>query len=287
MKTAVVTGATSGIGLSILRALAEAGWSVIGVGRTEERCHRAKARLLESMPDADIVFVFGDLSQQGEVHRIADEVIARLENKNGGKLDALINNAGCVRSRYTTTAEGYEVQFALNYLSAFLMTYRLFGALKKGGGRLILTGSGSHKRTRMRWHDIMYQNRYNPLMAYKQSKLAGMLFAREFNRRFSREGLRAYVVDPGLVNTDIGSKQTGGMVQAFWSIRRRGGVSPDAAAPSYMHLCSAAEAPDGLYYRRCRACAYSKQAEDEDDAQRLFRLSERLCNIIFKGGSPS
>ena len=283
MKTAVITGATSGIGLAVARALCGTGWRVIGVGRIEEHCDVAKKRLMESYPDADITFVFGDLSQQHEVHRVADVILSCLEKKCDGKLDALINNAGGVRSRYTTTAQGYETQFALNYLSAFLMTYRLFAALKSGGGRLILTGSGSHKKTRIRWHDIMYQNRYNPLMAYKQSKLAGMLFVREYNRRFLKDGLRAYVVDPGLVNTDIGGKQTGRIVQAFWSIRRRGGISPEEAVPSYIHLCTATKTPDGLYYRQCRACAYSRHADSEGDAKRLFDLSEQLCGIAFEG----
>ncbi|MDD5018259.1 MAG: SDR family NAD(P)-dependent oxidoreductase [Eubacteriales bacterium] len=284
MKTAVITGATSGIGFAVAEALAAKGWRVIGVGRTAENCGAARARLLKARPDVDVLYFWGDLSEQNDVHRVADEITGHLDTHCGGRLNALINNAGGVRGRYITTAEGYEIQFALNHLAGFLLTYRLMDALKKGAGRLILTGSGSHRMMRMRWHDIMFQKRYSPLFAYKQSKLAGMLFASEFNRRFAGMGVRAYVVDPGLVDTDIGSKQTSGLVHAFWSLRRRGGVMPETAAASYACLCGEEKTPDGLYYRQCRPRAYSKQADIEDDAKRLFALSERLCGITFEEG---
>lgn len=281
MKTAVITGATSGIGFAAAKALVSEGWRVICVGRSKENSEAAKARLTEIIPGADITFVYGDLAQQSEVHRIADEVSALLDSK-GGVLDALISNAGGVRNWYTTTEQGYELQFALNHLAGFLLTYRLLPCLVKAGGRLILTGSGSHKHTRIRWNDIMFEKRYNPLYAYKQSKLANMLFASEFNRRFSGKGVKAYVVDPGLVNTDIGSKQTGGITHLVWELRKRGGVSPDRPAQTYRYLCCQTGHPEGLYYYDSASCAYSKYADNEEHARRLFELSEQLCGITFE-----
>ncbi len=94
-----------------------------------------------------------------------------LAQQESGGLDALILNAGGVRSWYTTTAEGYEQQFALNYLSGVLLTHRLLDALMLRGGRVLWTGSGSHKHTHVHWDDIMLQKRYSCLMAYKQSKV--------------------------------------------------------------------------------------------------------------------
>jgi NAD(P)-dependent dehydrogenase (short-subunit alcohol dehydrogenase family) len=281
MKTAVITGATSGIGFAAAQALADQGWRVIGVGHSKKNSEAAKARLLRIAPEADITFVYGDLAQQSEVHRIADEVSALL-NKQGGMLDALISNAGGVRNWYTTTEQGYELQFALNHLAGFLLTYRLLPHLIGSGGKLILTGSGSHKHMRIRWNDIMFEKRYSPLFAYKQSKLANMLFAKEFNRRYSDEGIRAYVVDPGLVNTDIGSKQTGGLTHLFWELRKKNGVSPDKAAQTYKYLCGLPEHPEGLYYRDCEPSAYSRYADNEEHAKQLFDLSEQLCGITFE-----
>ena len=280
MKTIVITGATSGIGLECARLLAETGYRILGVGRSEERCQKAKDEILSQNKQADIAFFTADLMQQRNVLRVADEITADVRKYSGGALHALINNAGCVRSWYMTTDEGYEQQFALNYLSAFLLTHQLLPLLQNAGGRIILTGSGSHKHTKVRWNDIMLRRRYNALFAYKQSKLLGMLFARGINDRLSETGIRAYVADPGLVNTDIGNKGTGGLVDLVWKLRKSGGVSPAVPAKTFAYLCDPEHEPEGLYYYQCREKRYSRRVTSAD-AQRLFALSETLCGVEF------
>lgn len=281
MKTAVVTGATSGIGFAAAKALLQRGWRVIGVGRTKENSDAASANLKSSVPGADIMFVYADLAQQSGVYGAAAELSALLEAQ-GGRLDVLISNAGGVRNWYTTTEQGYELQFALNYLAGFLLTHRLLKYLKAAGGKVIFTGSNSHKHASVHWNDIMLQKRYNPLTAYKQSKFAQMLFACEFNRWYSREGMRAYVVDPGLVNTDIGCKQTGGLTKLVWELNRRRGVKPETVAQTYVYLCESE--PDGLYFHDKCACAYDKRADNPGDGKRLLEFSEKLCGITFGEG---
>ena len=280
MNMVVITGATAGIGFAAAKAIAAQGMRVIGVGRSPEKCDKAKAALLEAIPDANVDYVCGDLSNQSDLHTVADAIIEKLE---GGGLWALINNAGGVRNWYTTTADGYELQFALNHLAGFLLTYRLWPYLKEAGGRVIMTGSNSHKMMRMHWSDVMYKRHYSCLLAYKQSKLCNMLFAAELNRRQSV--VKAYVVDPGLVNTDIGGKDTGGIIGAFWNLRRKGGVGPEVPAQTYAYLCSCQPAPKGLYFHDCRPAKYSKRADDAADAKRLFELSEKLCGVSFGGGT--
>ncbi len=286
MKTVLITGATSGIGLALARLLAGANWHVLACGRTAERCDAAKAAVLKENPDARIVFFSADLRQQREVNRLAGEIGTYLEQACGGRLDVLISNAGFVTSWYSTTEEGYEQQFALNHLAGFLLTFRLLRYLG-AGARVILTGSNSHKWMKIRWNDIMFQRRYNCLLAYKQSKLCNMLFAAEFNRRFSKRlGIKAFVVDPGLVDTAIGCKRTGRLTSRFWSLRRRGGVSPEEAAKTYLWLCGQKEHPEGLYFGDCTARRGSRRSESEADARRLFALSETLCGIAFEEGAP-
>jgi NAD(P)-dependent dehydrogenase (short-subunit alcohol dehydrogenase family) len=280
MKTIVITGATSGIGLESAKLLAKKGYRILGVGRSEERCGKARDEILARNEHANVAFFTADLMQQRDVLRVADEITAYIDENGGGELHALINNAGCVRSWYMTTDEGYEQQFALNYLSAFLLTHRLLPPLKKANGRVILTGSGSHKHTKVRWDDIMLRRRYNPLLAYKQSKLLGMLFAKGMNDRLSDTATRAYVVDPGLVNTDIGNKGTGGLVDLVWKLRKGRGVSPAVPAETFAFLCDSERQPQGLYYYLCRERRFSGQVTAEN-AERLFRLSEKLCNVRF------
>ena len=277
MKTVIITGATSGIGLAAARALLAAGWRVIGIGSASASCEAALASIDQEHRDR-AMFWPCDLMQQREISRLANKLGTCLDENNKGQLDALINNAGCVRSWYATTEEGYEQQFALNHLAGFHLSIRLLPWLQKSGGRILFTGSGSHKGLDIHWQDIMFKKRYRPLRAYKQSKLCNMLTAYELNRRYSDLGIRAYVVDPGLVKTEIGHKQTGGLVSLAWTLRMLQGQSPEIPAKTYVWLCSQQQAPDGLYYYNCRVRPYSHFVTDES-AGRLYILSERLCRF--------
>ncbi len=212
MKTVVVTGATSGIGFAVCEELLKNGCRVIGLGHSKTNCRSAREKLLEVNPSYDVTYLWGDLMQQAEVVRLAGRIKSDHLRNNEGKLDALINNAGCVRSWYMTTGEGYEQQFALNHLAGFLLTHELFVNLIKGGGCILFTSSNSHKMMKMNWKDLMFEKRYRPLFVYKQSKLCNMLTALELNARYAGQDIRAYGVDPGLVRTQIGCKNTGKLV---------------------------------------------------------------------------
>ncbi len=280
MKTAIITGATSGIGLETACLLSGKGFNVIVLGRNEETGKRAEAYILSKNPSAQIRFFYADLMQLCEVSRVAQALKAYLEEHCNGELNVLINNAGCVRSWYMTTAEGYEQQFSLNFLSGFLLTHELLPMLKKCRGRVIMTGSKSHKGTKVHWDDVMLSKCYNPLLAYKQSKLCDTLFAKGLNDRYALAGIRAYVVDPGLVKTDIGNKQTEGLVNFVWALRKHFGTVASLPAKTYAFLCDQAYEPKGFYYHNCKEGAYSKRVTSEN-ANRLFKLSECLCGISY------
>ena len=280
MKTAVITGASSGIGFAASAELIQKGYRIIGIGHDPARCEEAEYKLRMLSADAEVTFLCGDLMQQREVERIASQIIQRLQERNENRLDVLINNAGCVRSWYTTTEEGFEQQFALNHLASFLLTYRLLSQLKRAQGRVIFTGSESHKHMRMHWNDLMLTRGYNPLTAYKQSKLANILFAKGLNERYLGDGITSYVVDPGLVCTDIGCKNTGGLVDWVWSRRKKHGVPPEVPAKTYAYLCETNPAPRELYYHLCKPNNYSCQVTHEN-AKKLFALSEKLCGIQY------
>ena len=276
MKTVIITGATSGIGLAAALKFAGKGYNVVGIGHSKINCEKAKSSILSDYPEAKIVYFSGELMQQREVHRVADILEKYINESCGGELYALINNVGGVRSLYTTTEEGYEQQFALNHLAAFLLTNRLLPFIKRAHGRIIMTGSNSHKGIKLHWDDPMLKKGYNPLIAYKQAKLCNILFAKGLCDR----GICAYTVDPGLVNTDIGNKQTGSLVNLIWTLRKRHGVSPELPAETYLYLCEQETAPEGLYYYLCRKRKFGGEVTSEN-ADRLFALSEKLCGIEY------
>jgi NAD(P)-dependent dehydrogenase (short-subunit alcohol dehydrogenase family) len=278
MKTVVITGATSGIGFAVCRELAASDYSIIGVGRCEENCKKALEQIKQDCPDAPIAFFSGDLSRQAEVLRVSNEIKEYIEAKCNGQLYGLINNAGCVRSYYMTTEDGYEHQFAVNHLAGFLLTYNLMEYLIKCKGRILLTSSASHKRMKMRWRDIMFKHGYNPLLAYKQSKLANMLFVYGLNDRFANRGVSAFGIDPGLVKTDIGFKNTSEIVKIIWKLRHKKGVSAGIPAKIYLFLLNQADSPKGLYYDMSGKAAFSRQVNREN-ADRLWALSGQLCGV--------
>jgi NAD(P)-dependent dehydrogenase (short-subunit alcohol dehydrogenase family) len=250
MNTVIITGATSCAGLAVSAALIRQGYRVVGVGRTKESCEAAREKLLLEAPGADICFYCGDMMQQREVHRLADELSAHLMRHCEGRLHALINLAGCRRNWYTTTEEGYEQQFSLNHLAGFLLTYRLFPFLKKGNGRVVLTSENPGGTVKMNWMDIMYKKKYKPLAAFRQSRLCGMLFAYAFNIRFAKDGVRACV------------------------------VPAETAAKDALELCGRESTAKGLYDVLCLRRKYGS-AVCRADAERLFSLSERLCDIEY------
>ncbi len=269
----VVTGATSGIGFEVARILAGKGAEVVGVGRDLQRCDAA-ARSLRALTGNPLVrFEVADLSSLAQVRALAGRLAGALD-----RIDVLVNNAGGFAFTRRLTAEGIERQFALNYLSAFLLTRLLLPVMP--AARVIMVSSGSHYTGRIHWRDVGLRPFYNGLVAYDQSKLALVLLTRELARRLGPGSpVAVYAADPGLVRTDIALKGTNALVRAIWRIRTRGGISPSEAAATltWLALDGQAAGKSGLYWRACRAEEPSRRARDPVDARRLWALSEELC----------
>ncbi len=276
-RTVVVTGATSGIGFAVADLLAGQGYRVFVVGHSPENCEAALTKLRASHPDVEAACFAGDLVHRREVLRVAGEIREKLAHDCNGELYGLVNNAGCVRSWYMTSDEGYEQQFALNHLAGFLLTLELMPELNKASGRVLFTASNSHRLMKMRWNDLMLQRGYNPLMAYKQSKLANLLTARAFSIKFGSGGVAFHCVDPGLVNTGIGCKNTGYLVNFIWNARRKHGRGPEVPARTYLYLLEGGR-HEGLYFGDCALKAHSCEVNDKN-ALRLYEISLKLCGV--------
>ncbi len=269
-KTCIITGATTGIGLETARQLAAGGMRVIGIGREPETCRRAEADLSRPGRHAEVRFMAVDFSALGNVRRAAAVIRRELP---GGRLDRLIHNAVALSSRYVGTEDGYELQFAVNYLAAFLLTQELLPCLvRPEDGRVIAVSSGSHRRAEIAWRDPMRRRRYNGLRAYGQSKLALVLFTRELNRRVAcRFPLRAIGIEPGFVDAAIGGSRP-----------KDKSLSPADAATSIVRL--AAEPSSSIpadYWRLGRPAEPSPYARSAAAALRLWRLSEKLIGADF------
>ena len=285
-KTFVVSGATSGIGRAVAESLAKRGAAVIGLGRSGERCREAEKTMQQNSTAEHIAYLAADLSQQSQVRRMAGEIGQKLDDWGNCALDGLVNNAGTFTFRRTLTAEGFEMQWAVNHLAPFLLTHELLPRLQAAAQpRVVTVSSASHYRGRIHWEDIQLQRRYNGLIAYQQTKLANVLFTAEFNRRLAETtGMRAFAADPGLVKTDIGLKGNPGLVGWIWKRRSASGISAEESARGVVSLLEmeGIQATSEIYWKHGVPKAPSRLALDEESARRLWQLSECMCGMVSR-----
>ncbi len=276
-KVCVITGATSGIGHAIARGLAAHDFGLVLIGRNPAKGSAAVEELKTATGNSSIFYFNVDLCSQKQIRETGEEIRNRFP-----KIDVLVNNAGVWTSRCELTEEKIEKQFAVNHLAYFLLTHVLYSNIAASSdGRIINIGSDSHKYGKINFEDLNLERSYHGLKAYGQSKLANLLFTYEFHRQKKHDHVSVYCVQPGLVRTDIGVKHTNPFHGLMWKLRRLGGMTPDEAAKTAVYLATAPEASgqSGLYWDKCRPKPSSTRSRNEHDAERLWKMSEKLCGI--------
>lgn len=278
----VVTGATSGIGFQAALDFAQSGAFVIGVGRNPARCEEAKIKILLSVPGARIHFLVADLASQKQIHSLAQAVTPVLADAGFQSLDVLVNNAGVYMGSKEFTEDGIETTFAVNHLAVFLLTTLLLPLLEKSpGSRVITVSSDSHYHTNFNPEKASNPSFFFGLWAYKVSKLSNILFSAEFNRLRHGKAPRAFAVDPGLVNTEIGAKDTGGLAQFVWNSRKKQGVSPKAPSKTILFLAAdpSVMTSEEVYWHDSQPKTPSRTSKNLALARRLWLESCRLCSL--------
>lgn len=296
-RTALLTGATSGIGRQAAIQLARLGATVILSGRREERGREIASRICADQGAGAAHFLPLDLSDLAHVRSFADRIASAHD-----KIDILVNNAGILAlPERTLTADGFEAQFGTNYVGHFALTARLLPLLLRSDRpRVVNISSISHHVGRIRLDDLQLERGYRPWRAYAQSKLAMLMFALELQRRSERSGwnLLGLAAHPGLTNTELAHVQARSGT-ALRVISQRGlsrlspliGQSPaNGARPTV--VAAAADVPGGSYIGPARLAEtrgfptwarVSRTARDERLAGDLWRASEAMTGLTFPG----
>ncbi|MBU0997216.1 MAG: SDR family NAD(P)-dependent oxidoreductase [Firmicutes bacterium] len=276
-KYAVVTGSTDGIGLETCIELMKKDVYIIAVARNKEKAEIKKKEMMTQSSTDKIEFVFGNLDSTKSRDHIIKEIKKALSNKENAKIDYLVHVAGGISSYYINTPEAYEQTFAVNHLAVFHLTIELLPLMRhEKSDRILVTSSSSHYRTRIHWKDVMLKKHYLSLTAYKQSKLANVLFVREFAVRYPDTPI--FAIDPGLVNTNIGFKNTKGIESFIWRHRALKGAHPKKPASEMVEIMTNPiyDTQTGLYYKHGKLKKSSHYSRNPKHAPRLWSLSEKL-----------
>jgi len=276
-RVCIVSGATSGIGRACALELAATGAELHLIVRSPERGEATRREIVESTGNTAVHLVRGDFTSQAETRRAAAELLEACP-----RIDLLLNNAGVVHLRRTTTPDGIESTFAVNHLGYFLLTNLLLPRLKETpGAHVVSVASDAHKfGGAIDFDDLELESGYGWTRAYGRSKGANILFTRELARRLEGHDVRANCVHPGFVRSNLGANN-GGIGR--WIVRTAGifAMSPERAARHILYVCNAPELADasGRYFAKSREITPARWARDDASARRLWEISERMTGL--------
>jgi NAD(P)-dependent dehydrogenase (short-subunit alcohol dehydrogenase family) len=287
-RTAVVTGANSGIGFEAAVVLAKRGADTVLACRDTGKAGAAAARLAAAAPGASVSVVRLDLASLESVRAAADQILDACQ-----RVDLLINNAGLMWPGYGRTADGFELQFGTNHLGHFALTGLLLEAmLPVPGSRVVTVSSTGHRTGRINFADLQSQRHYGRMAAYAQSKLANLMFTYELQRRLSAAGApaAALAAHPGVAFTELTRSLPGVIQSANHAI---GGLFTQSAAMGALPTLRAATdpaaaggeyyGPSGLAQTKGYPIRVSSSARSRDQAtqRRLWAESERLTGVTY------
>jgi NAD(P)-dependent dehydrogenase (short-subunit alcohol dehydrogenase family) len=274
-RLAVVTGASSGIGLHTALGLASTGMRVLMAGRDRDRTETARRFVTERSGSDRVDIALADFSRLGDVRRLAADILSAHE-----RLDVLVNNVGLFSPNYRLSADGFELTFAVNHLAPFLLTNLLLDRLKASApARIVTVASEAHRRNRIDIGDLTHPRDWTMMRAYGRSKLCNILFTKELASRLDPSEVVATCLHPGVVATGIG--QRGGLTELGWRLAKPFMLSPEKGAETPVFLATVPDAKPfhGGYVIRKTLAQPDPAALDSGLARRLWDESARLAGL--------
>ncbi len=275
-KTAVVTGATAGIGLHTALGVARQGMRVVMIGRHPARAEAARRFVAERVPGAQIETAIADFSALDDIRALAADILARHP-----QLDLLVNNAGLISPRYAVSAEGYELTVAVNHLAPFLLTNLLLDRLAASArARIVTVASQAHRGASLDPATMAHPRDWTPLSAYGRSKLANVLFTRALARRVDPAAVTACCLHPGVIATDIGNR-AGSLAGFGWRLAKNFLPGPEKGAQTSLFLATVADPTPfhGAYVIGRAPAEPDPVARDDRLAEALWQESTRLVGL--------
>ena len=288
-RTAVITGANTGLGYETAAALAAKGANVMLAVRNLDKGKEAVRRIEESTPGAQVSLQQLDLTSLDSINAAAGELRDQHDT-----IDLLINNAGVMWTPKSTTTDGFELQFGTNHLGHFAFTGLLLDRLLPvEGSRVVTVSSMGHRiRAAIHFDDLQWERSYSRVGAYGQAKLANLLFIYELQRRLTGTNTIAVAAHPGGSRSELTRNLPRPVsvamrvVEPIFQAAAMGALPTLRAATDPSVLGGQYYGPDGFAEQRGypKVVASSEASHDVDIQKRLWTVSEELTSVVFPVG---
>lgn len=283
-KNALITGANSGLGYFTAKALAEKGCNVLLACRSLEKAEEAKLKLRNLIPNSQLTSIELDLSDLRNVSQKSSEIMNDFDS-----IDLLINNAGIMHPPKTLSAQGYEIQFAVNHLSHMLLTLKLLPILQSSKeSRIITITSGAQFFGKVGWSNLKAENYYNKWESYANSKLANVMFAIELHNRISSKNTYSLAAHPGIAKTNLftAQKPKPNFIESisleifspFFQSAEMGALPQLFAATSPLAKSGEHYGPRYNFRGYPKLSPTAKVAANSFEREKLWNLSENIIN---------
>ncbi len=277
-KSALITGASQGIGYETALGLARMGAKTIICGRDEERTKKAAINIKEISKNENISYLIADFASFKQIKNLAQQARKQLTS-----LDILVNNAGGMTKERKVTEDGFEMCWGLNHLSYFLLTDELLPLLRLSkGARIINVASSAHKRGIIDFDDLQSEKKYKMWKAYGQSKLANIMFSYSLARHLSNINISVNCLHPGVVATGF-VKNISPFYQRIDSLLRPFFISAKEGAKTPIFLASSSEVENisGKYFYKLKQIKSSPLSYDIEIQQRLWEISKQQTGAEY------
>ena len=271
MKSIVITGGTSGLGLQAALNLGSQFDNMYIIGKNEEKGQSSLQDIKMLFPKINIKFIKTDLSLISEIKKLSAYFFTKRI-----KIDILINNAGGIFFKRTLTSEKIEKTFALNHLAYFALT-NLFlkNNIFKKEAKIINVASGAHRGANLNFTDIEMKQKYNGWLCYKKSKLCNILFTKKLSELVKLQNITVNCLHPGFVKTEFGKNNQGilsfllKILMSFHAIK----VSEGVKTIVYLAINDEAKKISGEYFYKSKVTKPSQSAEDKELADKLWNYT--------------
>jgi NAD(P)-dependent dehydrogenase (short-subunit alcohol dehydrogenase family) len=276
-RTAVITGANTGLGFETAKALADHGAHVVLAVRNTDKGRRAATQI-----GGDVTVTQLDLTSLESIRTAAEQLKSRYE-----RIDLLINNAGVMMTPKSTTKDGFELQFGTNHLGHFAFTGLLLDRLLPvPGSRVVTVSSIGHRFGDIHFGDLQSERSYHRTSAYGQSKLANLLFTHELQRQLIGKNTIAVAAHPGGSSSELARHQPGLVQLAFRPLEQStamGALPSLRAATDPAVLGGQYYGPDGFLEMRGypKVVSSNGRSHDTDVQRRLWTVSEELTGVVY------